>query len=131
MRVTSPSGESKAGIESDVELMGWGVFWVFGVVCGIASYSLYWWNVNLDVIHSRGWIAGLFCAPTYVLACVGFIQGVSRVPCVRLRKAWPTLKSWQRLLILSFTGGAASLLALYAYFLASLTTTLYADTGSL
>jgi hypothetical protein len=114
-----------------VELWGWGVFWVFGILCAIASYLLYWWNVNLDVIHLRFWIAGLFCAPPYVLACTGFIQGVSRVPCLRLRKAWPMLKSWQRLLILSFTGLAASLLTLCAYFLASLTTTLYADTGGL
>ena len=126
-----PSRESEARVASDVELWGWAVFWVFGVICAIASYLLYWWNVNLDVLHSRFWIAGLLCAPPYVLACVGFIQGVSRVPCIRLRKAWPTLRSWQRLLVLSFTGSAASLLTLYAYFLASLTTTLHADAGAL
>ena len=131
MMATPGSGDSKGRIESDVELWGWGVFWVFGVLCGIVSYLLYWWNVNLGVTHSRGWIAGFFCAPTYVLACVGFLQGVSRVPCVQLRKAWPTLRSWQRVVILSFTGAAASLLTLYAYFLAALTTTLYADAGAL
>jgi hypothetical protein len=124
MKATTPSGESEPRVGSNVELMGWGVFWVFGVVCAIASYSLYWWNLSIDVIHSRCWIVGLLCAPTYVLACVGFIQGVSRVPCLRLGRAWPTLKCWQRILIVSFTGGAASLLTLYTYFLALLTPTI-------
>ena len=64
-----PSRESEARVASDVELWGWAVFWVFGVICAIASYLLYWWNVNLDVLHSRFWIAGLLCAPS-LRACL-------------------------------------------------------------
>jgi hypothetical protein len=132
MMAAFPSDQTEAPLDNElVQLWGWGVFWVFGVLCAIPSYLLYWWNVNLDVIQSRLWIAGLVCAPSYLLACLGFVQAVSRVPCTRLRRAWPTLQSWRRLLVVSFTGAALCLLSLYAYFLSSLATTLHADAGAL
>jgi hypothetical protein len=132
MTTTLPSDEIDAAARNDAtRLYGWVLFSTCGVFCAITSGLLYWWNVEFNVSDVRLWIAALFCAPPYLLSCIGFIQAVSAVPCTRLRKTWPTLKLSQRVLIVSFGIGAVCLAILYIYFLVSLTTTPQINSGAL
>jgi hypothetical protein len=65
--------------KSATRTKGWGLFGFCGGFSVIASCLLYWWSTHLIIGDARFWIAGLFCAPPYLFACLGFVQAVSAV----------------------------------------------------
>src|SRR5712675_1431236 len=100
MTATFPSDDIDAAVRHDAALI-WGraLFGCFGFICMVSTGFLYLLVANTAIRDSRFWIAGLFCAPSCLLSCIGFIQIVSGTTCNRFLQSWRSLKLWRRVLI--------------------------------
>lgn len=100
---------------------GWGLFTSCAMGCALTSYWLYSLVTEEGVGSGRFWMEGLFCGPFCLISCAGLIQAVSGTTCNYLPCAWPSLKSWRRILIALSVIGAILFLVSFTFFLASLT----------